>query len=63
MFGLLDDVVNTTTGILGDVVETTTFGLVKSKDVKKLADKGWSIYQISQDLGITEDQVKELLND
>lgn len=61
MFGILDDIVDAGTSIVGDVVEITTLGTIQSKKAKDLADKGWSIYKIAQDLNTTEDAVRHVL--
>jgi len=61
MFGLLNDVTDLTTKVAGDVIEVGTLGLVQSKDAKKLADLGWDIYKISNELNISVEDVEKLL--
>ena len=63
MFGILDDIVDVGASLAGAVVETATLGTIPAKDVRKLSNSGWSVFKISQELGISEEDVLKLLKD
>ena len=63
MFGFIDDVVDVVTTAISKTTEITTLGLIQEKEAKDLADKGWTIYQISQELGVAEHLIETALKE
>ena len=63
MFEFIDDVVDVVTTTISKTTEVATLGFIQEKEAKDLADKGWTVYQISQELGVAEHLIEAALKE
>ena len=63
MFEFIDDVVDVVTTTISKTTEVATLGFIQEKQAKDLANKGWTIYQISQELSIAEHLIEATLKE
>ena len=61
MFGILDDIADVAISVAAKASSVATLGLLDEKSANRLLASGWSIYKISQEYGISQEDVRKLL--